>query len=137
MPGSAAVFGFEQCRVFHSGVNVVGGIESRLKVPHPFEFPRMLGAVVPLMGARNSVVTKIIARAALRHSVGSAQILFAGSGRFPGFPAVVRSLNDLSKPRAGLRRVNPVRIYRRTFDVINLPAGKMRSVNLPPFALAV
>src|SRR5207245_10333455 len=46
-------------------------------------------------------------------------------------------LNDLPEPRARLRRVNPVRINRRPFHMINLPARKMRPVHLPILALRI
>ncbi len=49
----------------------------------------------------------------------------------PGLPAIIRALDDLPKPGARLRSVDPVRIHRRTLEVINFPAGKMRPVDLP------
>ena len=55
----------------------------------------------------------------------------------PGFPAIAGTLNDLSKPSTGLRCVQPVRIGRRTFHVINLPAGKMRPIHLQVLALRI
>ena len=55
----------------------------------------------------------------------------------PGFAAVVGALNDLAEPAAGLRGVDAVRIGGRSLQVINLPAGKVRSADVPLFALAV
>src|SRR5437016_9939555 len=102
---------------------MIGVIERRLEMPDPLEFPRMLRAVVPLMRAGDAVVNELVALALL-HSAVALQFLGAAARRHPGFAAVVRSLNDLSEPTARLRRVNPVRINRRPFHVINLPAGK-------------
>src|ERR1041384_7996347 len=84
-----------------------------------FEFPWMLGAVVPLMSARCALVGKLIA------------------DRFPRRPAIVRALNLLAKPSARLRSVKAVRIHQRTFDMINFPARKMRTAHLPILTFAV
>src|SRR5574341_1793331 len=55
----------------------------------------------------------------------------------PRLSSIIGALNDLSEPTACLRCVNPARIHRRTFHVVNLPAGKMRPANLPPLAVTV
>src|SRR5882762_10178812 len=88
-------------------------------MPDTFEFPRMLGAVVPLMSARCALVGKFIA------------------DRFPRRPAIVRSLHLLPKPAARLRSVETVWIQWRTFDVIDFPARKMRTAHLPILTFAV
>ena len=77
-------------------------------MPDAFEFPRMLCAIVPLMGAWHAVVNEIVAFA-FRHSLRSSSVR-PTPRRVPSFAAVVGSLNDLSKPTARLRRINPVRI---------------------------
>src|SRR5687767_8936151 len=55
----------------------------------------------------------------------------------PGLAAVIRALNDLPEPTAALGRKQPIRISRRSLDMINLPTGKMRTANVPSFALRV
>ena len=111
-------------------------------MPHAFEFPRMLCSIVPLVrserlpGLGRSVVNEFVALA-FGHAIGAFQFLRATAGRIPSFPAVVRTLNDLSEPAARLRRVDAARINRRTFDMINLPARKMRTAHLPSFARAI
>src|SRR6266446_1320820 len=112
-------------------------------MPDAFKLPRMLRAVVPLMscyrfaGFRGGVVNEFVALG-FGHAVGSGGRLARGCARlYPSLAAVIGALNDLSEPGAGLRRIQPVRINRRPFDVINLPARKMRPVNFPVFALAV
>src|SRR5207249_12227352 len=103
-------------------------------MPDPLELPRMLGAVVPLVRARDAVVNEFVTFTH-RHTLRTC--CRPATRRVPGFAAVVGTLNDLSEPRAGLRLVQPVLINRRTFHVINLPARKMRAVNLPVFPLLV
>src|SRR5206468_10146006 len=105
-------------------------------MPNALELPRMLGAVVPLMRARDTVVNELVAFA-FWHAVRTFQFLRAAAGRVPRFAAVIRALNDLPKPAAGLRGVDPVRINRRAFHVINFPTRKMRATHLPSFARAI
>src|SRR4030095_7748692 len=103
-------------------------------MPDPLELPWMLGAVVPLVGPRDAVVNEFVTfthRHTLRTGCRSA------ARRVPCFAAVIGALNDLSKPGAGLRRVQPVLINRRTFHVINFPTRKMRAAHLPSFARAI
>src|SRR5438067_9994673 len=94
----------------------------------------MLGAVVPLVRARDSDVNELVTFAH-RHTLRSC--CRSAARRVPRFAAVIGTLNNLPEPRAGLRRVDPVLINRRTFYVIKLPARKMRAVNFPVFALVV
>ena len=49
MPRFAAVFRFEYRGVFHARVDVVRIVKRRFQMPDTLEFPRMLGAVVPLV----------------------------------------------------------------------------------------
>src|SRR4029450_8318486 len=105
-------------------------------MPNPLELPRMLGAVIPLMCARDTVVNEFVALA-FRRSVGTFQFLRAAPRGVPLFSAVIRALNDLAEPPAGLRCINPVRIGWSTFSVINFPARKMRTADFPSFARAI
>jgi len=136
VPRFAAVFRLEQRGVFHARVNIISVIERGLEVPDALELPRMLGAVVPHVRPGNAIVNEFVALT-LRRAVRTFQILRTAAWRLPGFAAVAATLNDLPEPRARLRRVNPVRINRRPFHVINLPAGKMRPVHFPIFALRI
>src|SRR5207247_917528 len=105
-------------------------------MPNALEFPRMLGAVIPLMRAWDSVVNKLVALS-FRHAIRTFQFLGAASRRAPGFPTIICALNDLAESRNGLRCVNSVRLDRRTFHVINFPTRKMRPAHLPSFARAI
>src|SRR5262249_40170544 len=55
----------------------------------------------------------------------------------PRLATITRALDDLAKPATRLRCIDPVRIGGRSFDVINLPASKMRAAGLPILPLAV
>src|SRR5579862_9855862 len=88
-------------------------------MPDAREFPGMRRAVVPLMSAGNCGVFKFVA------------------DRFPCFATVIRSLSQLAEPAGGLRRVNPVGVYGRAFEVIHFPAGKVRTADVPLLALAI
>jgi hypothetical protein len=46
-------------------------------------------------------------------------------------------LNDLAKPAAGLRRVDPIRIDRRSFEMIHLPTRKKWIANVPTLSFCV
>src|SRR5215467_3229446 len=112
-------------------------------MPDALEFPGMLRAIVKLMrcerrtGFGGSVVDKFIAFA-LGHAAGTG----GGFARRrawldPGFAAVIGALNDLPEPATGLRCVNAVGTLGRSLNVINLPASKMRTSDVPFLALAV
>src|SRR4029434_2509933 len=111
-------------------------------MPDALEFPRMLRAVVPLVGGerfprfRRSIVNEHVTFA-LRHPIWRHQVLWLCAGRIPRFAAVIGTLNDLPEPGACLRRVDPVGINRRTFHVINFPTREMRAANFPSFARAI
>src|SRR5581483_2301046 len=75
--------------------------------------------VVPLVRARHAVVRELVA------------------DRGPRRAAVVRALHDLAEPAAALRSVDAVRVGRRAFHVVDLPAREMRAGDLPALALAV
>src|SRR5687768_541560 len=106
-------------------------------MPHSFELPRMGSAVIKLMGRERfagfsrRVVNKLIALAH-RHTFGRGDRRARGRSRLkPRLAPIVRALNDLTKPAAGLRGVNSVRIRGRTFQVINFPSGEVRPANVP------
>src|SRR5207248_9803954 len=101
-------------------------------MPDPLELPWMLCAVVPLVRARDAVVNEFVTFAH-RHTLRSC--CRSAARRVPGFSAVIGALNNLSKPGAVLRRIEPVRINRRPFDMINFPARKTRPVHFPVFPL--
>src|SRR5436190_624361 len=112
-------------------------------MPDSFELPWLWSAVIKLMrrkrfaGFSRCVVNKLIAFT-FRHPVGrSSRLACRRSGLEPRLTTVVRALNDLAKPTAGLRRVNAVRIHRGSFDVIHLPTGKMRATHIPLFAFSI
>jgi hypothetical protein len=73
----------------------------------------MRGAVVPLVGTRDTVVTEIVAH------------------RIPGDSAVIRALDKLAEPAAALGGVKAIRIGGRTRDMKNLPSREMRSLHVP------
>ena len=121
---------------------MIGIVERWFQVPDPLEFPRMLCAVVPLMGRerlpgfRRSVVNELVAFP-FEHAVRAFQFFRTAAGCVPGFAGVVRALNDLPKPATGLRGVDSVGINWRTFHVINFPAREMRAADLPSFPRAI
>ena len=119
LPGLAAVRGLEQRRVFRPGIDRVRVGERRFEMPDALELPGMLRAVVPLVRAGHAVVDELVA------------------DRLPGLAAVVRALDHLPEPAAGLRRVDAVRVSGRAFEMIHLPARKVRAADLPFLALAV
>src|SRR6185369_5421782 len=112
-------------------------------MPHAFELPRMWSAIIKLVrgerlaGFLRRVVNKFIALAH-RHSFGRGRRRAGGRPRLePRLAAVVRALNDLSKPAAGLRREEAVRVHTRTLHVVNLPSGEVRPTNVPLFTLSI
>ena len=119
LPGLAAIYSLEQRRVLHARVNGVRIVQRRFEVPDTLELPRMLRAIVPLVSAGNALIIEFVA------------------GGFPGFSAVIRALDHLAKPAAGLRGIQTIRFNGRAFDVINLPTGEVRSVDFPPIALPI
>src|SRR5947209_4830376 len=88
-------------------------------MPDPFELPRALGSVVPLVFSGDAVVRELV------------------TDRFPTLTTVIRTLHDLAKPAAGLRGVQPVLIDGRTFYMIDLPPGEVRAVDRPLLAFPV
>src|SRR5664279_2906659 len=79
----------------------------------------MGGSVIPLVSARNSFISKLV------------------TCRVPGFAAVVRTLDYLSKPAACLRGIDPIRINGRCLDMVDFPAGKVGALHVPMLAFSV
>src|ERR1017187_407734 len=103
-------------------------------MPDAFELPRMLGTVVPQVGAHDALVHELIALA-LGHALRT-------HGRpatrgIPCFATVIRALNDLSEPAAALRCIQAIWVNRRTLHMINLPTSKLEIADIPFFALAI
>src|SRR5712664_3347958 len=143
MPGLPTIRRPKHRRILDTGISRIRVVQGRLNVPDAFEFPRMRRAVIPLMGRqrlarfRRSIINELIALA-LGHSFWRSRRLSRLRSRLlPGFAAIIRALNDLSKPTAGLRNIKSIRIHRRTFRMIDFPPGKMGSADLPLFALAI
>ena len=90
-------------------------------MPDTLELPWMLRAVIPLVSPRDALVPKII------------------PDRLPRLSRIVRPLDHLPKPTARLRRIQSVRIGRRSFEMINLPPRKMRPADFPllPFPIRI
>src|SRR5438094_6071337 len=105
-------------------------------MPDPFELPRMLRAVVKLVRAHFALIHKHVALA-FGHATRADQVFGLRSGWIPRFATVIGTLDDLPEPAAGLRRVDPVRIRGRAFEVIHLPAREVRPADFPVFARAV
>ena len=119
LPGLAAVRRAEQGGVFNAGIDGIRIGQRRFEMPDALELPGVLRAVVPLVSAGDALVRELVAH------------------RLPGLAAVVRALDHLPEPAAGLRGVQPVRVNGRALEVINLPARKVRAADRPLLALAV
>src|SRR5438132_7698111 len=118
-PCLTCVGGGEQCCVFSARIKHVGILERRLDVPDALELPRVRRAVVPGVRPGRAFVQELVA---------------AG---LPCLAAVVGALEHLAEPPARLRRVDPVRVRRRALHVVDLPAGKVRTLDLPALAAGV
>src|SRR6266446_3385779 len=119
LPHLPAVVRAEQRGVFDAGVDRVRIGRRWLEMPDPRELPRVRRAVVPQVRARGTVVHELVAHG------------------LPRLAAVVRALDHLPEPAAGLRRIQPIRVNGRALQMINLPAAKVRATDIPPLALAV
>src|SRR6516164_3277048 len=100
----------------------------------------MLRAIVKLMcgeRGRRRVVDKLVALT-FRHSARAGCRLSRRRSRLmPSLPAVVGALDDLSKPSAGLRGINAIRVSLRALQAIHFPSRKMWSAHVPLVAFAV
>ena len=141
LPGLAAIGGAENRRVFHPGINRIRIRKRWLQMPYALEFPWMLRAVIPLVGSEGLATfgpasyTNLLL-AAFGGPAGRG-LSSRGSWLVPRLAAIVRALNDLSEPSAGLRGINTIWIYRRSLQVIHFPAGKMRTAHIPIRSLAI
>src|SRR5437899_2815186 len=88
-------------------------------MPDTLELPGVRRAIVPLVSAGYALVHELVTH------------------WLPGLPAVVGALDQLTEPSAALRGIHPIRVSRRSFDVVHLPARKMGATDVPPFALSV
>src|SRR3954469_17826357 len=79
----------------------------------------MRSPVVPLVRPRHAIVFVLVPHC------------------LPCLAAIVGTLHHLPKPPARLRRVNAIRIHRRSLQVINLPTAKMGPAHVPLLSLAV
>src|SRR5580700_1728410 len=110
-------------------------------MPDPLELPGMLRAVIPLVrrqrhsGFGRSVVDELVAHA--RCCTGCGRLLRIRSRLMPRFAAVFGSLNDLPEPTGSLGCINPIRVRGRPFEMVDFPAGKVGTADLPFFPLAV
>src|SRR4051794_26552679 len=143
VPRLTAIRRAEHRGIFDARVNRIRIGERRLQVPHAFEFPRVLRAVVPHMRgewfarAVRGVVHELVA-------LGEWHAIWSRGWRtgrrawlMPRLAGVIRALNDLPEPAAVLRCEDAIRIERRRLQVINLPTGKVRAANGPLLALAI
>ena len=129
LPVLPAIGRLEQRRIFDPGVNGVGIGERWLEMPDALKLPRMLRAVVELVRREwrgGGVVDELVAFA-LRHPSGAGCFPGRRARLMPCLAAIVRALDDLAKPSAGLRRVDTIWIGRRSLEVIELPSGEMRA----------
>src|SRR5581483_5258577 len=118
-PRLRAVGALEDRGVFDAGVDGVGVGERGFQVPDALEVPRVRRAVVPLVRAGRAVVGELVADG------------------FPGLAAVARPLDHLTEPAARLRGIDPVRVRRGPLQVVQLPASKVGSRDVPVLAFAV
>jgi hypothetical protein len=119
LPGLPAVARFEQRGVLDASVDRVGIDCGRLQMPHASELPRVRRAVVPEMCACRAVVDEFVADG------------------LPRLAAVVRTLDQLAEPAAGLGSIKPIRVGGRALEVIHLPAPEMWTAHVPALTLAV
>src|SRR5258708_36624328 len=105
-------------------------------MPHAFELPRMLCAVIKLMSGerlpafRARVVHDLVALGLWR-SLGRCPLAWWCSRLCPSLASIIRALNDLPEPAARLRRVHPLRAPHRPFARVNLRAAKRRTAHAP------
>src|SRR5437016_3909702 len=90
-----------------------------------------------LAGVGRGVIDELVAFALGRALWSGDRLARGRAGLLPRLATVVGTLDDLAEPAAGLRRIQPIRVSRRAFEVINLPARKVGAADLPPIAFAV
>src|SRR5512142_354488 len=88
-------------------------------MPDALKLPGVRCTVIPLMRADDSLIGELIAN------------------RLPRLASIVRALDHLAKPAGGGRGIQPVRVSRRTFEVVDLPDRNEGAVDVASLALAV
>ena len=131
----------EEGCVFDAGVDGVGVGERGLDVPDALELPRVLGAVVPLVGGEGlaGFFGGVVEEAVWRRGGPLWAFGLAGleAGLVPGFAAVVGALDELAEPAAGLRGEDRVGVGGRAFHVVDLPAGEVGAGDGPIISFAI
>src|SRR5260370_30510529 len=116
--------------------------ERRFNTRDALDLPWMLFSIVELMSGeglpafRGSVVNKLIALA-FRHPSRAGLFARRRARLYPSLAAVIRALNDLPKPAAGLRCIDAIRVDRRALQVVHLPAAEVWAPHAPLLQLAV
>src|SRR6202171_2987677 len=82
-----------------------------------------------LPGTRRPVVIEVCA--------GLALIRELVPNGIPCLPAVVGALDNLPEPTVVLGRIDPVGVNRRPLNVVDVPAGEVRSADVPLLALCI
>src|SRR6185312_11980862 len=118
-PVVAAVGGLEEGGILCAREDGVGVGERGFEVPDALELPGVGSSVVPLVCS------------------GDALVLELGADGVPGLASVVGALDLLAEPAGGLRGVDAVRISGRALEVVDFPAGEVRTGDLPVLAFAV
>src|SRR5512132_1606245 len=114
LPRLPAIARAKQGGIFDTSVDYVGIGQRRFEMPDAFELPGMRRAVVPLVrgerfaGFSRRVVNKLVALAFGRAVRGRRRFAGGCSRLVPCLAAVIRALNDLAKPAARLRRIQPI-----------------------------
>src|SRR6266545_759408 len=119
LPRLPAVDRAEQPGILHPGIDRVRIGQSGLEMPHSRELPGMRRVVVPQVRPRHTFVRELVAH------------------RLPGLATIVRALDHLPEPAAGLRGIEPIRIGGPGPRMIDLPAAEVWAAHVPLLALAV
>jgi hypothetical protein len=109
-------------------------------MPDALELPRVLRAVVPLMGGERlaGCVRRVISELVAGFGRPGGRVFANGRTRLqPGLAAVVGALDDLPEPSARLRRIDAIGVHGRTFHVVDFPSREKRTADRPVFALGL
>src|SRR5262249_28490011 len=118
-PRMPTVGGAEERGVLGPGVDGIGVRERWLQVPDALEFPRVRGAVIPLVRASLALVGELVA------------------DQSPRLAAVLGALDLLAEPAARLGGIDAVGIGGRAFEVVDFPAREMRALHRPRLARTI
>ncbi len=119
LPRLPAVGRAKQRGVLNPGVDRVRIGQRGLEMPDARELPGARRAVVPQVGAGDALVQQLVPH------------------RLPGLAPIVRALDHLPEPAAGLRGIQPIRIGGGSLEVVELPAPEVGATDVPPLARAV